>query len=432
MRDQLTKLLDRQSLISILDDEIAESVEYNVPIALLIIDISRFHRINAYYGQHAGDQVLRAVAEVLLEVKREGDHVARIGGDLYAMVLSPIANPGHAELAAHKILRLLDVPIQLEEKPIRCAVNIGIAICPLHATKTDYLLNSAEEALQTAKQSENPISTTEAEDEDSLLGDWDIELELEGAIERSELLVYFQPKVSLKTGYPVGAEALIRWNNRSRGIIPPGEFLQTADELSLTKNFTIWMLNSALRHSADWTDKYGKLHVSVNIPTALLDQPDFPDLIESAEQLWKTSEVSLCIEVLEDSFIEDTPYTFRILKDLRSKGIRVSIDDFGTGYSSLSYFRDIPTDELKIDRSFIQGLLSDDANSHIVQVIIYIAHRFGLTVVAEGVEDEATLKQLKQLGCDIVQGNLYSEPMPATEFRKWLESFQGQPATKFL
>ncbi|MES9871646.1 MAG: bifunctional diguanylate cyclase/phosphodiesterase [Candidatus Sedimenticola sp. PURPLELP] len=423
MHDKLTHLLDRQHFIPILDEEVAESVEYKVLIALLIIDISRFNRINTYYGQHAGDQVLSAVARILSEVRREGDHIARLGGDQFAMLLSPISNPGHAELAAHKILRLLDVPIQLEEKQIRCSAKIGISTCPLNATEADQLFQTAEKALKLAKQSDEPIGIIEAKEQDEVSENWDIELELEGAIERSELMIYFQPKISIKTGQPVGAEALIRWNNRSRGIIPPAEFLPVAEELGLIKTFTVWMVNSALRHSAEWTDKFGQLHVSVNIPTGLLAQPDFPDLIESAEQLWKTGNVSLCIEVLEESIIKDTAYTFSMLKELRSNGIKVAIDDFGTGYSSLSYFRDIPTDELKIDQSFIQGLLTDEANSHIVQVIIDLAHRFGLSVVAEGVEEESTLERLKLLDCDIVQGNYYSKPMPAREFQQWIERF---------
>ncbi|MET0101667.1 MAG: bifunctional diguanylate cyclase/phosphodiesterase [Sedimenticola sp.] len=421
--DQLTKLLDRQQFTTQLNDEIEASVEYNVNIALLIIDIQRFRRINTFYGQEAGDRVLVSVAELLSEVKRDGDSLARVGSDQFAMLLSPVSNEGHAQLAAHKILRLMDIPVEMDEKQISCSAKIGISLCPIHATEPNQLMNAAEEALEKAKHSDDAIGMTEIKPEDELSENWDIELELEGAIDRSELLVYFQPKVSLKTGQPVGAEALIRWKNRSRGIIPPGLFLPVAEEMGLMKNFTIWILNSALRHSAEWPAKYGNLHVSVNIPTSLLDQPDFPDLVESAEQLWKTDNVALCLEVLEESFINDTHYTFNMLKELRGQGIKVAIDDFGTGYSSLSYFRDIPTDELKIDRSFVDGLLSDEVNSHIVEVIINIAHRFGLSVVAEGVENRETLDRLKELGCDIVQGNYFSKPMPADQFHHWLDDF---------
>ncbi|MET0015605.1 MAG: bifunctional diguanylate cyclase/phosphodiesterase, partial [Sedimenticola sp.] len=250
--DQLTKLLDRQQFTTQLNDEIEASVEYNVNIALLIIDIQRFRRINTFYGQEAGDRVLVSVAELLSEVKRDGDSLARVGSDQFAMLLSPVSNEGHAQLAAHKILRLMDIPVEIDGKQVSCSANIGISLCPIHATEPNQLMNTAEEALEKAKHSDDAIGITEIKPEDELSENWDIELELEGAIDRSELMVYFQPKVSLKTGQPVGAEALIRWNNRSRGIIPPGLFLPVAEEMGLMKNFTIWILNSALRHSAEW------------------------------------------------------------------------------------------------------------------------------------------------------------------------------------
>jgi len=186
------------------------------------------------------------------------------------------------------------------------------------------------------------------------------------------------------------------------------------------------MLNSALRLSAEWTEQWGKLSVSVNIPPHILAQPDFVDLVMSAEKLWQRDNVDLYLEVLEQSLISNIDSVFEKLNTLRNHGVKIAIDDFGTGYSSLSYFRDIPTDELKIDQSFIRGLKRDKANIHIVSLIIDIAHRFKLQVVAEGVEERDVALYLKKEGCDIVQGYYFAKPMPAEEFADWLKTYQPE------
>jgi EAL domain-containing protein (putative c-di-GMP-specific phosphodiesterase class I) len=185
------------------------------------------------------------------------------------------------------------------------------------------------------------------------------------------------------------------------------------------------MLNSALRLSSQWTKQWGEQEVSVNIPPQILEQADFSDIVMSAWDLWKPAGIRLCLEILEQSFTRDTESIFSKLKTLRNEGIRIAIDDFGTGYSSLSYFRDIPADQLKIDRSFVMGLLGDRANTNIVTLIIDLAHRFGLSVVAEGVEDLETLTALKKMNCDAVQGFFFARPMPSDEYEKWLTSYSG-------
>lgn len=226
-------------------------------------------------------------------------------------------------------------------------------------------------------------------------------------------------------GKPIGAEALVRWESPSRGLCPPNLFLPVAESTGFIKPLTIWMLNSALRLSSQWTKQWGEQEVSVNIPPQILEQADFHDIVMSAWELWKPADVRLCLEILEQSFTRDTESIFAKLRTLRNEGIRIAIDDFGTGYSSLSYFRDIPADQLKIDRSFVAGLLGDHANANIVTLIIDLAHRFNLTVVAEGVEDMNTLATLKKMKCDSVQGFFFAKPMPADEFEQWLSNYNG-------
>jgi diguanylate cyclase (GGDEF)-like protein len=423
MNDALTGIYNRATFFERLNAMVRETLEYNAPLGLLLIDVNRFNSINSNYGYLSGDLVLQGVAGVLKNVCRKGDVIARIADDQFALIISRVANKGHAELAAHKIQRLLDVPIQAEKRMIRCNTTIGIGLFPAQAHSADTLLLITSRALNMAKRLDQPIGYIEEEEAELLSEHWDIEIALPDSISNAELEVYFQPKIALATGLPIGAEALVRWNHPGRGLISPGEFLPIAESIGFLKPLSIWVLNSALRYSSSWTDKWGQLGVSVNIPPTMMAQPDFVDLIISAENLWEKNNSHLCLEVLEESLIEDMQQVFKSLEELRTHGVQISIDDFGTGYSSLSYFKDIPADELKIDQSFVRTLASDEANRNIVNLIIEMSRLFGLKVVAEGVEDEKTLSYLKSKGCDYVQGYYLARPMPAAAFQKWLEDY---------
>jgi len=424
MTDNITGLPKRDQFLETLRGEAGDAIEHKTTIALFVIKINRFRRINSLYGYPAGDRVLHSFATILDQVRRHGDHIARIGDNKFALLLSGIANEGHATLAAYKIERLLDTPVEIDGNKLHYSVHMGIAVCPVHGNVASDLLKKAEDALECSKQTSQLFCFAESPEEVGSSDSWDIEGQLASAIENSELRVYFQPKISLTTGKPTGAEALVRWQSQSHGLISPDVFLPVAEELGLSKPLTIWMLNSALRLSTEWTKKWGDLDVSVNIPTQLMEDPDFVGLVLSSEGLWKDEHITLCLEVLEQYFVIDVENCFAKLKELRSKGIHISIDDFGTGYSSLSYFRDIPADELKIDRSFVETLLEDEANANIVALIIDLAHKFGLSVVAEGAEDLDTLGALKKLNCDKVQGYIVARPMPASRFGEWLEQFR--------
>ncbi len=424
MNDALTGLYNRSTFFDLLKKAVHDAVELSAPVGLLIVDVRRFHIVNKNFGHDAGDMVLQAVTGVLKTVCREDDYLFRIGDDQFAMLLSRVANIGHARLAATKILRLMDVPIMLEAREIRCAAAVGIALCPYNAAEATELLQSAERALEQAKHLDPAVGFFEKKEEERISQDWDIELMLGEAIANSELRVFFQPKISLDTGKPVGAEALVRWENAMRGMISPAAFLPVAESIGFLTPLTIWMLNSALRLSSGWTRKWGRLSVSVNIPPSMLEQADFVDLVISAERLWQRDNVDLCLEVVEQSLVSNVEVAFRKLNSLREQGVKISIDDFGTGYSSLSYFRDIPADELKIDQSFVKDLLSDEGNIHIVSLIIDIAHRFGLQVIAEGVEERDVLMYLKNKTCDQAQGYYFAKPMPAEAFSAWLLTYE--------
>jgi len=225
----------------------------------------------------------------------------------------------------------------------------------------------------------------------------------------------------------VGAEALMVWPHRSRGMVSPSQFIPIAEKTGQIRPMTMWALNTALRHASNWNFP-GRIAVSVNVPAEMVGRDDLPDMVENALHLWGDPRVQLVLEITERSLVTDPDRSFRILSRIRELGARISIDDFGTGYSCLAYFKHIPADELKIDRSFVQGMTTDPANADIAALIIDLAHRFGLSVVAEGVEDAETFEMLRQRGCDVVQGHLFAKAMRMETFSQWLQQATATPA----
>jgi len=427
MQDKLTQLYDRETFFKLLARHIISVHDHKVKLALLIIDINRFDRVNRLYDYPAGDLVLKQFSKLLFEVKRKQDYLARIGDNRFALILINIMNAGHAKLAAQKILRLLQVPFEIGTDKILIEATIGISLCPLHASKTTALLKESEIALESARKNKQFIGITETSTEELLSDTWDVELAIDEALQTQQFSIYYQPKVSLQTGKPMGAEALLRWNHRSRGFISPAVFIPIAEKTGHIKPITSWILNSVLRHSSKWTTKWGKLSVSANIPPDLIFQLDLKDFVHNAIKLWGNDNITLILEIIERSLVEDTARCFEILKELQSMGVKISIDDFGTGYSSLAYFKSLPINELKIDQSFVFDLVKDRANENLVRLMIDLAHSFQLQTVAEGVEDGETYNALKTMGCNMVQGYYIAKPMPHEEFENWLENFDGLP-----
>ncbi len=419
-KDELTGVNHRRSFIGALRRQIGYANERQSNLGLVVVDIDGFSRINAAHGYEFGDQLLRHLAGQLLAMARKHDYVARISGDRFAVILPGVMNQGHVELAISKLLRLLDLPFEHGGARVKIAATAGGAFCPKHATQADYLLRECEKALSSARALGLRMSFPPERSGDDLSEFWDIEIELEGAIERGEMRLCYQPKLDAKRLLPVGAEALMRWRNRGDRSIAPDLFIPIAERTGQIKAMTMWALNTALRQAGEWQHRFGELSVAVNVPAELVIQHDLPDLVESSLRIWGNERIKLTLEITERSLVNDPKHSFRILSKLRELGVKISIDDFGTGYSCLAYFKDIPADELKIDKSFVSRLLTDTASADIASLIIDLAHRFGLTVVGEGVEDEATLLALRQRRCDVLQGYLFSRALEHSEFSKWL------------
>lgn len=419
-QDELTHLENRQAFFRTLKDQVQFASQHKIKLALLLVDVDRFERMNAQYGYEFGDKILQKISELLNTVKRQQDFIGRIGDNTFALLLTGIMNTGHAELAARKIHRLLEVPFSYQEQQVKVECSIAISLFPQHALDLKHLMLKAENVLRETKHSSENIGIAEGMDTDDISELWDIEIAISQALKMNEFHVFYQPKVDIVNNKIHGAEALLRWKHPVRGFISPGLFIPIAEQSGLIKPITAWVINTSLRQAAKWTKKWGPQTVSVNVPPELLLLPDFLDLVSSSLKLWEADNVSLCIEIIERSFITQVDRTIESLKRLRDQGVKISIDDFGTGYSSLSYFEKLPVDEIKIDQAFVSNLLQSKASRDIVRLIRDLGHAFDLQVVAEGVVEPNVLKYLKKIECDLVQGFLYSKPLPNEQYMDWL------------
>ncbi len=425
--DELTGLMNRREFLLELGRQVLQSSEQKSGMGLMVVDIDKFSSVNAIHGFEFGDRLLQHMAMQLNQLAREGDLVARIGDNRFALILTRLKNRGHAELAVQKLFRLLDPPFEANAARMKIAATAAMALCPQHASQAEDLLRLAERAIHSARISGHnflfpPDSRTEEFSEF-----WDMEIELSGALQRGELEMHYQPKVDCTDLRPVGVEALMRWTHRTRGSVMPDIFIPIAEQSGQIKALTIWALNTALRQASEWKHPFGRISVAVNVPAEMVSQHDLPDLVESAWNLWGSDGVELILEITERSLVSSPEHSFRILSRIRAMGVKVSIDDFGTGYSCLAYFKNIPADELKIDQSFIRGLLDDSASREIAGLIIELAHRFGLSVVGEGVEGAEVLEALRERKCDLAQGFLVAKAMSNDGIQRWLNNptFEG-------
>ncbi len=415
----------RESFYSRLDDFVARHAGDAKSFALLIVNINQFRRFNTYQGYRLADELLAAFAAYLANVARPQDYIARIGNADYAMLLPDIHNEGHASLAAIKLIENLKEPLVVSQSPYRITANVGIALYPQHAEDGEDLFKCAELALNDSRNSLQSYSVFTNRQQPVEVYDWNIENDLQKAIEKDQFDLHFQPQIDLCSGRLFGVEALIRWHNGERGFIRPDVFIPLAESSGQIVEITQWTLNSALWFLQSWPRELAGMKVAVNISTKMLSEADFADMVANAVGIYGVDYSQLTLEITESALVEDVSTSFRILGELRSLGLNISIDDFGTGYSSMSYFKGIPATELKIDQSFIRHVLDNQMDEHIVQTVIQLANGFDLTVVAEGIEDQETFDKLNQMGCDIAQGYHIARPMPRDDILHWVEHYRA-------
>lgn len=440
--DSVTGLPNRAFLVEILTQGIATALRHDRELAVLVLDIDHFKRINDTLGHAVGDTVLQEVARRLIQCIRGSDRafrsdesrnfasaeagrmntVSRLGGDEFVVVLGEVRRAEDSAGVARRIAEVLAAPFTAGGSEIRITASVGISAFPVDGSDSESLLKNADAAMFHAKEQGRDRSQfyTAALNERAVRR-FSLETNLRRALERSEFLIYYQPKVDIASGEPSGMEALIRWRRDDGQLIPPMDFIPIAEETGLIVPIGDWVLRTACAQTSVWTAQgLGPLKLSVNLAAVQFRQPGLVARIaEITEQTGLAPEL-LELELTESMLVEDTAASVATLSELNALGLSVSIDDFGTGYSSLSYLKRFPLDALKIDRSFVRDLATDTDDAAIVKATIALAHSLRLRVIAEGVETEAQLSFLRSLGCDEAQGYLYSPPVPAEAFRTWL------------
>lgn len=424
--DSLTGLPNR----TLFRDQAQQAIQTGVTdgrlVALLLMDLQQFKEVNDTLGHQRGDQLLQQVGMRLREAMFESDLVARLGGDEFGILLPKIAATGDIDIVARKIHDVLETPLLIDNVPIVVEASLGAAIAPEHGMDADILLQHANVAMYHAKETgANFVLYDPARDPHNprrlaLMG------ELRHAIESNQLQLHYQPKIELATGKMIGAEALLRWQHPKTGMIPPDQFIRSAENTGLIKPLTDWVLTTGLHQCSKALASGALQHLAINISTRSLHDLRFPDLID---KLLKTSGIppeKLMLEVTESAFMVDLQRTVETLAVLSHMGVMISIDDFGTGFSSLNYIKKLPVHEIKIDKSFVSDMTSDENDLSIVRSIIELSHNLGLKVVAEGVENKAVLESLTALGCDSCQGYYISHPLPHERFMNWSGQTPGK------
>ncbi len=418
--DPLTQLPNRALCNDRLDQAIAAAERNETPVAVLLMDLDHFKYVNDTLGHPIGDRILCAVTARLEEVlKRRTDTVARLGGDEFAIVL-PGDDAIAAEGVAKAILQSLEMPIIPEGHHLDIRASIGIAVYPQHGRERSVLLRHADVAMYAAKRNRlGYVLWNDTHDEYSrerlvVMND------LRRAIEHEELRLVYQPRMAIQGPCELHAEALVRWQHPVRGLVAPSEFIPFAEQTGNIRAVTQWVLARVIAQCADWRRDGLPMNVSINISAHDLMDTELPDRFAALLQSHGCAAKWITLEVTESAILDDPAHGIRSLERLSALGCRLAIDDYGTGYSSLAYLRRLPVHELKLDKSLIVGMRANASEALIVRSTIDLAHNLGLSVVAEGVEDEATLESLRSLGCDVIQGFLLSRPLEAGELVSWV------------
>ncbi len=416
--DSLTGLMNRTAFGAALSRALTDAG--GAPIAVAVINLDRFRRINEHLGYSVGDAVLIKMAARLAAVHPSDSAVARFAADQFA-AFTHLRNASSLQAWGTSLVMALADPVFVEAQPIDITATVGLALAAGSVNSADELMRSADLALEHARREKRALAIyaealkPAARDQLSLLG------ELRHAVEHDELRLFFQPKIELKTDRVTGAEVLLRWQHPTRGLLCPVDFIPFAEQTGFIRRLTRWTLDRAIAQGALWQRAGKALQLAVNISVDDIGDSRLDSRVASLLTRHQLPPALLTLELTESGFIEDPRRALRVLDAIAALGVSLSIDDFGTGYSSLSHLVRLPVHEVKLDRSFVLGLESDPEFAPVVRSAIDMGHGLGLKVVAEGIETDEAAVRLRDFGCDIAQGYLYAKPMPLDAFETWLE-----------
>jgi diguanylate cyclase (GGDEF)-like protein len=430
--DALTHLPNRVLLADRLQQAILQSQRRRHSLAVVFLDLDGFKSVNDRHGHAVGDTLLIALAQRMKASLREGDTLARMGGDEFVVILVDLEQAQDCDPVLERLLLAVSAPFESGSAVLQVSASMGVTIYPQDGSDADLLMRHADQAMYAAKQAgKNRFHLFDVENEVAVKARRESVDRIRTALEQREFVLHYQPKVDLRKREVVGVEALIRWQHPQRGLLPPADFLPFVEDHPISIAIGEWVIETALAQMRAWKTDDLILHVSVNVGALQMQQRGF--VVWLAEMLKTYPDVpahQLELEILETSALDDIGEVSQTMQACRAVGVRFALDDFGTGYSSLTYLKHLPAEMIKIDQSFVRDMLSDVDDLSIVRGVIGLSVAFGRSVIAEGVETEAHCAQLLAMGCDLAQGYGIARPMPAQDVPSWVAQWtvSGSPA----
>lgn len=426
--DSLTRMHNRAYLYEKLQHAARRATDDGSGFALFMMDLNRFKFINDTLGHHIGDLILQEVALRLDQCLRDDDTAARLGGDEFAVMLPSIDSNTEALKLAKKIIHSLCENIIIDDHKLNIEVSIGIVLCPTDSTDIHALMKHADIAMYHCKQNNLNYAFYDSSMNNETLLEFTMEPKLRDAISADKLELFYQPKIELDSKTITGVEALLRWNDSELGYVSPEIFIPLAEKTGLIHMLTEWVLDTACQQSTEWHASGIDIDISVNLSSLSLNENHIIDMLDGLNRKYTSLPANwLTLELTESTIMSDPEHALEILTKIDSMNIRLSIDDFGTGYSSLSYLKQLPVDEIKIDKSFVISMLDDNNDATIVKSTIDLAHNMGLRVVAEGIESENIWQRLLEMKCDLAQGFYMCKPSAAADLTQWFASSEYTP-----
>jgi diguanylate cyclase len=418
--DSLTDLPNRVLFLRELEDAIERASEDEGILAVMVIDLDGFKEVNDTLGHFYGDLLLKEIGPRLSTALRDEDLMARLGGDEFGIVLPSLPEADVAVGIARRLLEEFERPVTVDGVALDISGSIGIALFPTDSRDVDTLLRRADVAMYGAKEAGSGFELYEPSLDRYSPGRLTLVGQVRPAIENREFILHYQPQIHVADGTVAGVEALVRWQHPERGLVMPDEFIPLVERTVLLRPLTAFVLSQALHQTREWRDLGIQIQTAVNLSARNLADLELPDQVNALLNAWGLPPSALALEITESFVMSDSPRTSTILNRLREVGVQLSVDDFGTGYSSLSYLSRLPINEIKVDRSFVGRMLTSANDATIVRATVDLGRNLGLRVVAEGVEDAATLDELSRLRCDLAQGYFLSRPMSAEDTTRWL------------